>query len=290
MNHPEDRTDLQEMLGRIKSLEPFPSVAIKVLSMSTQEDVLPRDLIGVIETDAAVTAKVLKLCNSAYYGFRREIASLHEAGNMLGVRTLVDLVMTSCTARYFQRAGGSDVSTQSLWKRSVTNAWAAQHLAQAGRGVDANRAYTVGLLQDIGHLVADRHIRDRWADIQAQVAAGADLLRAEEEVLGMNHAEVGAHLAYQWDLPDVLVDSIRCHHAPESATAEPELAWYAHLADAVTVAFASHEAETGDSEEPVDYGMSPDALSVTGFTQTELDSVEGLLRDAVATAQEFIEV
>ena len=90
---------LRSLVTDMRSIAPFPHVASTVLSLAAKPGVVPEQLIEVIQTDPGLTGKVLKLCNSAYYGFQREIASLEEAGNMVGVRTLTNLVLTSCSGR-----------------------------------------------------------------------------------------------------------------------------------------------------------------------------------------------
>ncbi len=286
-----NRHEIDAILAEIKSLEPFPQVAMRVLQLSQSDDVLPREIIRVVETDPGITAKVLKLCNSAYYGFKRDVGSLFEAGNMLGVRTLVDLVITSSASRYFRNYGESksDSSTD-LWRRSITNAWAAQLLAETSGGVDKSRAYTLGLLQDIGHVVAERFVSARWEDIRGRVGEGANLLQAEAEVLGIDHAEIGARLASRWDLPEGLVDCIRWHHEPEQATVDPDLAWYAHLADAVTSTFFKAEDADAEGVQEPTYALDPSAYASTGIEAAALGSIEEQLRASLEQAQEFVEM
>ena len=86
---------LKDIVQDLRSLEPFPSVATRVLELASDEEVVPSELIEIIQLDPGLTAKVLRLCNSALYGFQREISTLQEAGNLLGVRALVNLVLTS---------------------------------------------------------------------------------------------------------------------------------------------------------------------------------------------------
>ena len=105
-------TQLKNIVADMRSLAPFPTVATSVLALASNDETVPEDLVTLIQTDPGLTGKVLKLCNSAYYGFQREIASLHEAGNMLGVRTLTNLVLTSSAGNYFQDHGKATGSSQ----------------------------------------------------------------------------------------------------------------------------------------------------------------------------------
>jgi HD-like signal output (HDOD) protein len=275
---------IKEILAAIQSLEPLPQVATRVVEIASHDDVVPRDLVGVIETDAAVTAKVLKLCNSAYYGFKREIGSLPEAGNLLGVTTLVNLVLTSCSGRYFREHGRIDSATANrLWEESVTGALAASLIARLERHVDKNRAYTSGLLQNVGQLVMARHARTFALHVQAEVARGRTLLDAETAVIGLNHAEIGALLAEKWNFPEELADTIRNHHTPQLAVLEPRMASVAHLAESVTHAFLH-----GVDLSQVPYGLDDQAFVLAGIRREDFDSLGDVLARELEKAREFL--
>lgn len=275
---------LPDILNEIKSLEPLPEVAARVLEISGRRDVVPGELVAVIQTDVAMTAKVLRLTNSAYYGFQREIASIHEAGNLLGNSVLVNLVLTACAGRYFRSYGDGDAeSTRNRWERSVENALAASLLARLLGGVDKNRAYTAGLLQNLGLVVLDRFLRTHEPEIVRATAGGQSRLAAEESVLGLHHAEVGALLAERWSFPDVLVDTIRFHHEPELATKDPLLAHVVHLADEVAAAL---HAGRGAAETSAILRVS--ALSLEGIDAARLESLAEELALELQQAKEFV--
>ncbi len=278
------QTTLRDIVAEIRSLEPFPGVALRVLEISGRKSVVPGDLIEVIQTDPAITAKVLKLCNSAYYGFQREVASLREAGNMLGIASLVNLVITSCANRYFKNYGGAtDESQERLWKNAFTNALSARLLAEANGDIDAERAYTAGLLQNIGHLVLDRFMHEEQASILQQVQQGQLLLDAERRVLGLHHAEIGARLATAWGLPEVLIDTIRYHHTPEKATVDPVLTGICHLAETLTWAIGADEGLDEATDE-----ASNVALSLTGSDAGSLGEIRDLLGVELTKAAAFL--
>jgi len=276
---------IQEILAAIKSLEPLPQVAMRVVEIATHDDVVPRDLVGVIETDAAVTAKILKLCNSAYYGFKREIGSLPEAANLLGVSTLVNLVLTSCSGRYFRDYGQVDSQTANrLWEESVVDAIASSLIARLEGSVDKNRAYTSGLLQNVGHLVIARHARATALLVQSEVSRGAKLLDAEATVLGMHHAEIGARLAEKWNFPESLVDTIRNHHTPESAHIDRRLASVTHLGEIVTHSFLS-----GTALEANPYGLCRQAFLLAGIEREAFEMMGDVLSAELDKAREFLQ-
>tara|TARA_R110002072_G_scaffold166989_10_gene320470 strand:+ start:3343 stop:4188 length:846 start_codon:yes stop_codon:yes gene_type:complete len=277
-------TQLKNIVADMRSLAPFPTVATSVLALASNEDTVPEDLVTLIQTDPGLTGKVLKLCNSAYYGFQREIASLHEAGNMLGVRTLTNLVLTSSAGNYFQDHGkATGTSQDNLWEQCVTNAIAARLIARHHRRTDPERAYTAGLLQNVGHLVLDRFYGDETAQVQDQMANGSSRLQAEKSVIGMHHAEIGARLSSRWMLPDVLVDTIRYHHEPQNAENDPALAGTIHLAEALARAACGDE----DASRIV-YEISDAAYELTDLCAGDLAELDTELASEMQKARDLV--
>lgn len=276
---------LKDLMFEMRSLEPFPGVAARVLELSAKDDVVPSELIDLVQTDPGITSKVLKLCNSAYYGFQREIASLHEAGNLLGVSTLVNLVLTSSAGKYFRDYGGAgEGAMERRWEECVANAIGARILASKHGKVDPERAYTAGLLENIGHLVLDRFVDSSAEAIRAVALSGADLIDAEKKVLGMHHAEIGARLSTRWSLPDVLVDVIRHHHHPDQAANDKELAATIHLAEILTQEVSR---EMGDFQELL-YEVNEAACQLTGLTRDDLAELVPVLRSEMEKARDFV--
>ncbi|MFO1010076.1 MAG: HDOD domain-containing protein [Planctomycetota bacterium] len=275
-----------ELLTRIRNLEPMPQVALRVLELSQRKDVVPRELIAVIQTEPALTAKILRLTNSAYYGFKRQIASLDEAGNLLGTATLVNLVLTGCGARYFHECPTRDSGRRAArWKRAVSYALATNLLAKVTQTGDPGRAYTAGLLQDLGELVIDSLPAEYAAVYADELAHGTPRLDAEQRVFGLSHAEIGARLATRWNFPDVLVDTIRHHHAPERATIDPHLASLVNLAAEVV-----HELE--DEEHPgaePGCGYSAAALESLGLDLVALSAMHDPLQRELERARDFVD-
>ena len=274
----------RDILTEVRSLAPFPEVALRVMQLAGRQDVMPAELVAVIQTDPGLTAKVLKLCNSAYYSFQRKIATLQEAGNMLGVATVVNLVLTSCTSRYFHdygQAGAAGETTQ--WERTVANALAARILASLRHEIDVERAYTGGLLQNIGHIVLNRFLQRERIAIHAEIGRGATLIEAERSVLGLDHAEIGARLATRWNFPEVLVDSIRYHHRPERAAVDPPLTAVMHLAESLCWSIGFGEGLDG-----VGYGVLANVVQSSGLKAANLEGMKRMLRQEMQLAQELV--
>ncbi|MEO2094256.1 MAG: HDOD domain-containing protein [bacterium] len=277
-----DRLNL--ILEGIQNLDPWPPVALKVLQLSRQPEICPSDLIRVIQTDASITALVLKLCNSAFYGFQQRIASLPEAGNLLGVEALSNLVLTTCVHGACSGSGSrGSARGRRLWERSVMNALAASLLAGIDGQVSRDRAYTAGLLQNIGHTLIHHHCADFLVEINALRREGADQLCAEKDVLGLNHAEIGARLARRWDLPDELVDVILHHHQPDRAQVDPRLVAVAHMGERVTYALA-----LGEGLGALAYSFSDAKLALQGIDHGRFELIENSLMAELQKVQHLV--
>jgi HD-like signal output (HDOD) protein len=276
----------KSILDDVKSLEPLPQVAMRVMSLSSKPELMPSELVAVIQTDAGLTAKVLKLCNSAYYGFRREIATLPEAGNLLGCSTLVNLVLTSCTGLYFRNYGGQSArSAKRQWEFSITTAISSSLLAGVRGKVDKHRCYTIGLLENVGHLVMERFLPEVRPALDEAIANGATRLAAEHAVLGIHHGEIGAQLAERWNFPEVLVDAIRHHHEPEKSAFDPLLVSFAHLGEMI-----AQRIEIGAGIEMMAYEFRDEALGLTGMTHDDFAALEDALRAEVKRAKDLIDL
>ncbi len=277
--------NLKDIILEMRSLEPFPQVASAVLQLAGRSGVQPSEVIEVVQTDPGITGKVLKLCNSAYYGFQREVGSLREAGNMLGVDTLVNLVLTSSANKYFRDYGGAPQKVrEALWTRSITQALASRLIATQQGYENPDRAYTAGLMQNIGQIVLDRFYAGESTRVEAEVACGRSVLQAERVVLGINHAEVGARLSTEWNLPSFLVDTIRHHHEPEKATIDPLLTSTVHLAETVL------DLEPADKALRLPFEVSEAALELTGLDPADFESIQMQLELEMQRAQEMLAV
>ena len=278
MTHP-----LQELLTKLRSLEPFPQVALKVLAMSRRAQIVPDELVEVIQTDPGVIGKVLKLANSSYYGVQTEVVSLKEAGNLLGVQALVNLVMTTCAQRYMSGSKAKSKTSEDLYMQATATAIASRLLALKSRKADAEHAYTAGLLQNLGQVVIARHMGDARQQIQERVREGRSLLDAEREVFGLPHNELGARLASRWALPEVLVDTIRYHHAPEEGQIDLNLCRCAHLAEVLC-----RMADAYSAEDAGGVSVSVTSLTAIGFTREGFAALVPQLERDLESAKDFM--
>ncbi len=210
---------VNEILEKIDSLPCNFHIAIKVSKMLEDFNVSIDDLSEVIGSDQSLTLKILKLSNSAEYGFSRKITTVKDAIARIGFKPLKTMVFTIVSKSSLnQEVGGYGLEKGDLWKNSITCACYSRYFSDLIKYSDSEQAFTAGLLKDIGKLVLHEYIKteyDKIADIVNDEKI--TFCEAEERVLGINHSQIGAVIAEKWNFPQVLVDTIKYHHNPEEA-------------------------------------------------------------------------
>jgi putative nucleotidyltransferase with HDIG domain len=180
---------------------------------------------------------LLKLANSAYYGYARRIETLPEAIVLLGFSTIKSLAITATTMNLlFQSEDELSEVRHEIWSHSLGVGVAARALARKRGNIHPEKAFVAGLLHDLGMIILSVYRKDDFLKILALAQdQGITYEAAEAQVLDFGHAELGAHVAEAWSFPATHCEAIRCHHDPASATLQPALAQVAHLADWMVV-------------------------------------------------------
>ncbi|NJB67814.1 putative nucleotidyltransferase with HDIG domain [Desulfobaculum xiamenense] len=213
-------SDIREMVSRIESLPSLPeSCRLLNEELASPEPSLAR-VGAIISRDIAMSAKVLKLVNSSFFGFAAHIASPEQAVTMLGLRIMRALVLSVHIFTEFDSAALRDVSISRLWEHSMRVSMVCRKIASA-MGLDQvgqDQCFIAGLLHDVGKLVLAATLPERYAGVIACVRRENRLVREVEfETLGTTHAEVGAYLMGLWGLPDPVIEAVAFHHAPMHA-------------------------------------------------------------------------
>jgi putative nucleotidyltransferase with HDIG domain len=217
--------------AHIRDLPSMPAVLAEVIASLSDEDVDAHALADRIALDQALTAKVLRLANSSFYGLPSRVAGVRQAVNMLGLTSIRTLV-TACavTGQFRKAAGGLDLGT--FWRHCVAAAVAARLIALEC-GASPELAFTAALLHDIGKLVLATALPEQnLAMIAHQKAHDCDWIDAERAVFGIDHAAVGRELAASWRFPELILETVGHHHL-EQGDDTPLLAAIVHVASAV---------------------------------------------------------
>lgn len=222
-------------LAGMKSLPAAPLVLARILLIMEDAKAGSRDLIDAIELDPGLTANVLRVCNSPFYAGNRQLSTLEDAVHRVGTRTIMQLVtMRESEGLLRGPQNGYGLAPGDLWLHSVSTGLACRLLAKRVGITRESLLFTGGLLHDLGKLALDVFLNKRYLEVRERVNAGSTFQEAEREVLGIEHAELGARIAENWGFPESLVRMIRHHHAPDQAEEDADLCSIVHLADALS--------------------------------------------------------
>jgi putative nucleotidyltransferase with HDIG domain len=221
---------LDQIAAGVGQLPSLPVVVMQLLASFEQEQADTADIARRIAQDQALTVKVLRVANSSFYGMQGKIASIQDAMVVLGFRNVRTLVLAASVVGSFPAVQGGWFDQKVFWKHGLAVALAARSYASAA-GVNPEHAFTAGLLHDVGRLVLVTCFPEHYrAVVTARAGRDAYLSAIEHEVLGVDHAQVGAVLAERWKFSPQITDAVKLHHAagkPET----PLLATLVHLAD-----------------------------------------------------------
>lgn len=207
---------LDDLVLEIAELRPLPAVAVRVLGLGEDDRFSAHELAAIIASDQALTARVLRLANSAYYGYARRITTVRDAVVLVGFRALRSSALTSCVMDALPPSPNLDY--QAFWRFSVACGLLAELIGRT-EGVPHDHAFTGGVMHGLGLLALDQHRPDALrAVLDVAGAEGLSLPDAERRVLGFTHADLGAALAEHWNFPAELVDAIQ---AQARTTADP---------------------------------------------------------------------
>jgi putative nucleotidyltransferase with HDIG domain len=207
-------TNVKKILRKVKELQPIPTMVHKVLNLAADPDCSISDLIELVQHDPAITANLLKICNSAHMGLAVKIDSVQQAVTILGLQRVVELVLSqNLTAHLTKAQKGYQMEKGDLWKQSVAAAMVARTLAERRDIYPLPAIYTAALLKDIGKVILHEYVADRLEKIQHKVKAeGFSFLEAEQACIGMDHATLGGIMAKEWNFSPHMVYMIENHH------------------------------------------------------------------------------
>lgn len=205
---------LEELYSRVDQLPTLPAVLPKLMQLAEDPDSSAADITKAIAPDPSLTAKVLTVANSAYYGFSKTVASLDRAVPLLGIQTIKSLALTMGVIRSLPAGNAPEnFSREKLWVHSLTVATAMDQLGRI-TGFGTNYLFTIGLLHDVGIIVLDQFFPEIFASVLDAVAEDPELslTTAERKALGFDHGQVGAFLLGRWKFPKIITQPIEGHH------------------------------------------------------------------------------
>jgi putative nucleotidyltransferase with HDIG domain len=264
---------VDDYIHNVRFLPPAPRIVPELMKLLKQTDVDSSKVVKLISFDPALTANVLRICNSAYFGGATPTSDLQEAVTRLGFQQVYQLVAAAMGARMLGAPqSGYGLDEGELWKHSVAVAVTAQVMARK-LGDDENLVFTAALLHDIGKIILAQALESIYPKLIRETEINQQsLLESEKKLLGVQHAEVGARLLERWKVPPNIVSAVWFHHSPKAAGHHQRLASFIYMADMI-----AHFMGHGYGYLAFALRGRSDALTILGLTS---ESIPQFMMDA----------
>ena len=255
----EMRDQVDKIIKRIHDLPTLPLVYKRVSDLLRNPYTSASDIAAVIAEDQVITTKLLRLVNSAHYGFPEKVETITRAVSLVGMQAVKDLVLATTVMDLFHDHQLENWTTAEFWRHSLGVAVTSSTLARTiGMSSESEEYFVAGLIHDIGKVVWMEHFHVELYEVLAEAHdKRLTMLEAEQKQLNFTHARAGRMLAKRWGLPDRMVESIAWHHEPRLAEKHPEFAAVVHVADCV--ANAMRFGSSGNGRVPE---LKPEALEI----------------------------
>ena len=260
---------LEEFTQDIDHLVSLPGVGLRVNEMVNDPASTAADLSKVICQDPALAARLLRIANSPAYGLSTQVNTVTRAVSIIGTQHIRDLVLATSTMSAFDGIPNELVSMEDFWSHSLYCGAAAHLLAEQRNMKHAEAMFLGGLLHDIGQLVIfHKEPQKAKQALLLSIEEHDDLAlhKAEQEIFGFDHAEVGAALLRHWHFPELLIESVAFHHAPEQAQKYPIETALVHIANSIATL-----AEIDSVSEQDAVQTELDAWRVTGLDKATIE-------------------
>ncbi|MFP4175656.1 MAG: HDOD domain-containing protein [Planctomycetota bacterium] len=271
MNEKIDKTKRRrDIIDRIDTFPSIPTAAVKAKKLLSDPEVDFDELARIIKFDQALTANLLHIANTITFGGKRKVTSAKQAILRLGTRNVSQMILGIAAAPILKReVKGYDLPPQELWKHAIAVAMGSEALNNELQVGDSQYIFTAGLLHDIGKVALGTFLEEDGERIR-QKAYGDDISfeKAEEEILGIDHAELGSLLLEHWDIPEELVRVTRWHHAPDECPEPDRAVDTVHVADALSL-----QAGVGTGRDELQYSLSRNATERLHIDRSMTDRV-----------------
>lgn len=225
----------QELVAGNVSLVSLPEICVQVQTLADSPNTTTEHIAEIVGKDTALTGRLLKLVNSAYFRLPRKVDTVTRAVNLIGIRELRNLTLAASAAEVFARVPSELIDMASFWQHSVYCGLVARNLAQRCNVLHSERLFTAGLLHDVGRLLMLVKLPQETAQVESlRMCSERDICELEQELIGLDHAEVGEALLRHWHMPSNLCASVLYHHNPREAHDAHLDASLLHIADQVT--------------------------------------------------------
>jgi len=275
------RSPKKKIAREIASFPSIPQAAAKILAMLDNPNTSAEEIGAVLRYDAGLTANILKLTNSSYFGLPSKVASVRQALVLLGWKKLAHLIMTACVSAIMDKAvPGYGLPMGELWRHSIAVSVVAEGLAKELEMTGVDEIFTAALLHDVGKLVLGAFIKAETGSVDAMADRGISFEKIERKVFGTDHAEIGARILQNWSFPEQIISAVRWHHEPDGAPVSNPLIDIVHVANVLCLMIGM-----GVGREGLQYHLSDGAVQRIGLKEGQLEWVAA---NAVSWVEEIL--
>lgn len=276
---------LESVVAKVNDMKPLPVAVGKIIELTEDPKATIQDLEDAILRDQALTTKILRVANSAYYTYNRKISTISQAAVLIGFKAIKGIAFASVLSKVMNKElKGYEMEKDALWVQSQVCAIGARELAKRIKYKDQEEAYIAGLLHDVGKTIMSEYLETEYSAIMEKVQTkGISFDEAEMEVLGFSHTDIGSKVAEKWNLPRHLVDGIKYHHKPELANDNITLVNIVHIADAMTMMMG-----VGMGADGMNYSISEKAVEMLGIDEIAIQDLISTVTDIVQNEDNFL--
>lgn len=266
-NNHDKYVQLDEVIRQIKDLPTLPTVAKEMLNNLDDDDTSLDVICEKVALDQSLTAKMLRLANSSYYGANSKVVTLQQAVALLGIKNVKELILMASIENSFPTSNCLKFDAKGFWRHSIATAICAELISRTLK-MKHDFAFTAGLLHDIGRLVlVTRFPNDYHQVLTYREQEDCSLLDAERTVMGIDHVVVGWLLATEWEFSDAIQDAIRGHHQPDDKNLN-SIASVIHVANSIV-----HALDLSKTEYDLVPPISQHAWDTLALSETEYISI-----------------
>lgn len=278
---------IQSIIQNVEQLPSLPDVVSKIINMVNDPDVSFKHVADEIAKDQAITANILKLCNSAYFSKGKEISSIDRAIVILGLKEVKDIVVIATTKSVLNKViVGYDLARGELWKHGVAVAMLAKKIAtECNQKTIADIAFTGGIIHDVGKTVLALFVQSTFKDILNTVTEKfITFQEAEKVVMGFDHQQIGEQVAIKWKFPRVLQSIVRYHHEPMNAPDDHKMiVSIVHVANTLCLM-----AGIGIGSDGLYHELNYDAIKLLSLKDSELEKLFADIPELMMKAKDIL--
>lgn len=283
------QSNLQQIIDGISDLPTPPVVLQQINKVISDPNTSAYEIASIISEDPAMSFKILKLSNSAFYALPSEVTSVKHAVVLVGINAVRSMVLSTAVLDMFKGREKDVQFHDSFWRHSLATATCARIIVRkmpSGNVTEAEHGFSVGLLHDIGKLIMSCYLRDEFRNAET-VAEERQINShvAEQEVLGYTHADLGGLLAKKWKLPPMLCNAIDKHHSPHDSE-EDIFAYVTNIADYI----AHLTFDPPDIQQRTESLVEPESFEVLGMKQDAVPSLKEALIGEYGKAETFMQI